>query len=157
DACQVTDLAKRPVTIVVKKKVGHRVVGDENVLPAVIVVVEGHHAQPVAGLQAHSRGLADVRERAIAVVVIEGGGLPLVNVRMAVAAIAGLAFSAPEVVVRRPVHVIGDYEIESSIVVIIEPSRARAPLTSVGNAGPRRDVGEGPVAVVVIEDASIVA
>ena len=89
--------------------------------------------------------------------MIEGRRLPLVDVGMAVPAIAGLVFSAPEVVVRRPVHVIGHHQIESPVVVIIEPGGARAPLTSVGDAGPRCSVAEGPVAIVVIEDAPVVA
>src|SRR5208337_1886020 len=68
DAGKISHLAKSSVAVVVKQIVGHVVVGDEDVLPAVVVVVERHNAQAVARFQPNSGGLADVGECAITVI-----------------------------------------------------------------------------------------
>ena len=47
NACRVADFGKSSIVIVAEKKIGLMVVGDKNVLPAVVVVVEGDHAQPI--------------------------------------------------------------------------------------------------------------
>ncbi len=81
----VSHFAKGAIAIVVKQKIRHVIVRDENVLPAVVVVIEGHHSQAVSAFRSHSRGLADVGESAVAVVVIERRGLAVEIVGMAIA------------------------------------------------------------------------
>src|SRR5579859_6300997 len=97
---KVAHLAKRPVTIIVEKKVGHGVVGNKNVLPTVVVIIECDHPEPVPRHLPYSRGFAHVCKSAVAIIVIEGGRLPVVNVRMAVAAIPFLMLSTPNIVLR---------------------------------------------------------
>ena len=46
----VTHFAKRPITVVVEQRVGHMVIGDEDVLPSVVVIIEGDNAESVAGV-----------------------------------------------------------------------------------------------------------
>src|SRR5579884_1035208 len=53
DPGEITDLLKRSVMLVMEKEVGHGVIGDEDVLPAVLVVIKRHHTQTVAGFQSH--------------------------------------------------------------------------------------------------------
>ena len=59
------------------------------------------------------------------VVVVELGLLAFVVVRVTVGAIAGSAFSAPQVVFRSPFNVVSDYQIEVAVFIIIEPASAR--------------------------------
>ena len=76
---------------------------------------------------------------------------------MAVAAHARSAIATIEVALGRPVHIIRDHEIESAIVVIVEPCRARCPPARVRDCRARRHIGERSVTIVVIEDAASVA
>src|SRR5260370_35973871 len=71
DSGQISRFAKSPIAIVVKEEVGHVVVGDENVLPAVVVVVERHHSETVPALYSDSGGLVDVGDSAVAIVAIQ--------------------------------------------------------------------------------------
>ena len=48
---QIPDFSKRAIAIVVKQKIRHVIVGDENVLPAIVVIIESHHAKTVPGFQ----------------------------------------------------------------------------------------------------------
>src|SRR6266404_6711127 len=75
---------------------------------------------------------------------------------MAVGAVAGAVLAAPNIIFRRPLDVIGDDEIEPAIFVIVKPAGAGGPAAFVGDPGFCSDVGEGAVAVVVIEDAAAV-
>ena len=133
------------------------IVGDEDVLPSVIVVVERDDAQPVAALRADAGRFADIGESAVAVVVIERWRLAVEIVGMAIAAHARAAVATIEVALRRPVDVVGDDEIESAVIVVIEPRGARCPPSRVLHACLRGHIGEGAVAIVVIEDAAAVA
>ena len=55
DASLVSHFRERAIAIVVEEKIRHVVVGDENVLPAVVVVIKGDYAQAVAALSAQRR------------------------------------------------------------------------------------------------------
>ena len=50
DASQIAYFAKCPVTIVVEQRVRHVIIGNKDVLPAIIVVIEGDDAESVAGV-----------------------------------------------------------------------------------------------------------
>src|SRR5690348_4874680 len=56
----IPDFAKRPVAIIVKQEIGHRVVRNKNILPSIVVIVESHHTEAVARLESYSRRLAYV-------------------------------------------------------------------------------------------------
>src|SRR5579859_2804503 len=97
---KVAYLAKCPVSIIVEKKVGHGIVGNKNVLPTVVVIIECDHPEPVPRHLPYSRGFARVCKSAIAIVVIERGRLPMVNVWMAVAPITFLVLATPHIILR---------------------------------------------------------
>src|SRR5579859_1103170 len=81
DSGKVANLAKRPVTIIVEKKVGHGVVGNKNVLPTIVVIIECHHPEPVPRHLPYSRGFARVSKSSIAIIMIERWRLTVVNIR----------------------------------------------------------------------------
>src|SRR4029077_12214231 len=76
---------------------------------------------------------------------------------MAVAAHAGSPIATVKVMFGRPVDVIGDDEVESSVVVVIEPRSARSPPAEILHTRPCADIGEGTIAIVVVEDGTAVA
>ena len=49
DPGQISNLAKRSIAIVLKQKIRHVIVGDEDVLPTVVIVVECDHAESIPG------------------------------------------------------------------------------------------------------------
>src|SRR5207249_4702066 len=59
-------------------------------------------------------------------------------------------------VFRRPVHIIGDYQVEIAVLVIVKPGATGCPFPHVGNAGSFCYVSERAVAVVVKEDGTSV-
>ena len=82
--------------------------------------------------------------------------LPVEIVRMAVAAHPRAAIAAIEVPLRRPINIISDHQIQTAIVVVIEPRRARSPSSGIHHACPRGHIRKGAVTIVVIENAAAV-
>src|SRR5580692_422336 len=154
---RISDLAKSAVAIVAEQEVRHGVVGDENVLPAVVIVIEGDYAEAVARFLPESGAVASVGESAIAVVMVQGWRLAMINVRMAITPQSGTFAAAVEIVFRRPVDVVGNHQVQFAVVVVIEPRGAGTPLADVSYSGLRCHVGKCAIPVVVIEDASSVA
>src|SRR5262249_36288572 len=74
---------------------------------------------------------------------------------MTVLAITRPVLAAVHVALDRPSHAAADKQIELPIVVEIEEPCAGAPAVG-GHAGARRDVGEGTVPVVVVQDVAAV-
>src|SRR5690348_14708906 len=56
----IPDFTKRPVAIIVKQEIGHRIICNKNILPSIVVIVESHHTEAVARLESYSRRLAYV-------------------------------------------------------------------------------------------------
>src|SRR5437667_130090 len=130
------------------------IVGDENVLPPVLVEIQGDNPKAVPQLGSHAGGFAHVRKGAIPLVMVQRRGLSPVNIRMAVGAIFGPP--TPDIVFRRPVHIIGDYQVEIAVLVIIKPGCTGCPFPHVGNAGSGCYISERAVAVIVKEDGTSV-
>src|ERR1700730_11115969 len=105
-----------------EQKIGPGVVGDSDVRPAVVVEVRQHHAHTLGFGLAYSRRIAHVGKGAITVVMVELGLLPFVVAGMAVGTIARPAFAAPDIILRRPLDIVGDDEIEPTVLVIVKPS-----------------------------------
>src|SRR5438552_610655 len=76
---------------------------------------------------------------------------------MAVRAVARPAFTAPDVIFRRPFDVVGNQQIKKAVLVVVEPSGAGRPSAFVGYAGFGSDVGKGSVAVIVVKDGAVVS
>src|SRR5438093_522896 len=149
-----SNLPKGPVALVLKQKVGHGIIRDENVLPPVLVEIQGDNPKAVPRLGSHAGGFAHVRKGAIPLVMVQRRGLSPVNIRMAVGAIFGPPTAA--IVFRRPVHIIGDYQVEIAVLVIIKPGCTGCPFPHVGNAGSVCYISERAVAVIVKEDGTSV-
>ena len=72
---------------------------------------------------------------------------------MAVHAVAVLAQAAERVLFQPEIEVVGDVEVEVAVAVVVEESGAGAPLRGAArDAGGGRHIGEGAVAVVLVED-----
>ena len=153
---QIGGFGEGAIPIVLEKKIRHVVVGDEDVLPAVIVVIEGDDTQAVAGLRSHTGRFADVCEGAVAVVVVERGCLPVVHVGVAIAAHPRALVAAVVIGFRRPVDVIGDHKVQTSVVVVVEPGRAGGPPPFVLHSCLFTDVGKCAVPIVVVKNATVV-
>ena len=110
DARGVADLCKCTVPAVVKQRIGHGIVGYENVLPPVVMVVERHHAQAVCRLQCETGLLAYIGACTVSIVAIKRRPDGMIDVGMAVTPHPRLFVSAPEVL-RRPVHIIRDHQV----------------------------------------------
>jgi hypothetical protein len=143
------DLAEGAVAVVVEELVRLRVVGHEEVGPAVAVVVQHRHAERLRRRLMDPGRLRHVLERAVAAVLVEGGALALVGLRRAVALRLAVE-RAVEVLRRRPLDVVGNEEIEAAVAVVVEEGGARRE-AAVADAGFRRDVREAPVAEVAEE------
>src|SRR5208282_606801 len=100
---------------------------------------------------------ANVGERAVAVIVVERGRLAVIIVRMAVAAHAGAVITAPEIALGGPVDIVCDHKIEATVVVVIEPGRAGGPPSGIGNSGALSYVGKRAVAIIVVENGTVVS
>src|SRR6185437_5827814 len=140
-----------------KQEIGHGIVGNENVLPSVIIVIECNNAEPVSRLCTNARLFADVRESAIAIIAIQSRRLAIVIVGMAIAAHARTVFAAPEIAIRRPVDVIRDDEIKMTIIIIVKPRGAGGPSASISYTRALRNVSESAVSVVVVQNAAAVS
>src|SRR5499426_1666756 len=156
DAALKRYFAEAPVVIVTEEKVRVGVIGDEDVLPAVVVEVKCDNAQTAAGMRPDLGSFSDIGEGAVAVVSVKRRLLPAKLIGVAVSPVPRLLVAAPDVVIRRPCHVIGDREIEFAVPVIIEPGGARRPFAFVRDAGPLGNIREGSVAVVMVEDRTVV-
>src|SRR6266508_3198000 len=131
-------------------------VSHEDVSRAVVVVIDDNYAQTAAGVRPDPGSFGNIGEGAVALVMVKRRLLPAKLIRVAVSPVPRLLVAAPDVVIRRPCYVIGDREIEFAVPVIIEPGGARRPFAFVRDPGPLGNIREGSVAVVMVEDRTVV-
>ena len=128
--------------LVEQKEVGHGVVGDEEIHPAIVVDVGRDYSPGLAFELGDAAGFRDVGEGAVAVVMEQPAGGRLVEARNAVVAFAADAVAAGTIVALGVLNEVADEEIEVSIVVVVKPGGAGGPAVDV-DAGLGGDVGEG--------------
>src|SRR6185369_2968772 len=109
------------------------VVRDEEIHPAVVIVIKQRDAQSFACGIVETGARGDVFKTAVAAIVIERGALAFVRLRRAVRLVFAVE-RAEEICLRRPVDVVADEEIELAVVVIVEPGGARGK-TWIADAG----------------------
>src|ERR1019366_3499410 len=114
---------KGTVLVVAVELVGLRVVGDEEVGPAVAVVVEEGDAQGLTGGVSEAGPLGDIFELAVAQIVVELRRCPLVGLGGAVG-FGGPIERAPEIAFLGPADIVGHEQIELTVAVVIEPDGA---------------------------------
>ena len=123
DARGDADVGERAVLLVLVEPVRLRVVGDEQVEPAVAVVIEQRDAERLRGRVVETRLLRHVLERAVAGVAIERRALTLVRLGRAVRLRLAVE-RAEQVLLDRPVDVVGDEQVEPAVAVVVEPRGA---------------------------------
>ena len=148
-----TQLGEGAVAVVAIELVRLRVVGDEDVGPAVLIVIEQRDAERLRR-HVEEAGLGgDVVEGAVAFVAIEPRRAAAIGLRRAVA--LRLAVDAAEdIALRRPLHVVADQQIEAAVLVVVEPHRRRAERAPPAEPGLGRDVGEFATAEIAKEAAA---
>jgi hypothetical protein len=155
--CGGASLTERAIAFVVKEEVGDGIVGDEHIEAAILVEIQETHTHAFADVGRDSRGSRDVRESAVAIVPVEAVRQSLVILGMAM----GSRFTdgAGRLGIGRPLAVVHDEEIETAIVIVIEPAGRDGPrLTLAGcrvAARARSDIFEGSVAAIAIENVAI--
>ena len=144
--------SKVPSRQVVVEEVADRVVGDREVGPAVLVIVQRHDAQPLArrpagdGIRDLDPGSSrDVGERPVALVAIE----PIVGAEEVErgpvgASQAGEAKVDLEIDGPGPAHIVHHEEVEVTVAVIVEEGGAAAPGVVAADPGVVGDVRERP-------------
>ena len=115
---------KRSVVVVAIELVWLRVVCDEEIEPAVAVVIEQCDAERLVGGIVKTGERGDVFERAVAAIVIERRTLAFVSLRSAVRFVF-VVERAVLVRLRRPLDIVADKQIELAVVIVIEPRRTR--------------------------------
>src|SRR5215510_7738440 len=76
---------------------------------------------------------------------------------MAIAAHARATIAAIKVALRGPIDVIGNYQVQLAVIVVIEPSGTGGPAPGISDTCVRRNIGEGSVSTVVVENAPSIA
>ncbi len=153
-----TRFGKGAVAIIFEEKAGGGVTGDIDFGPAVVIEIGSHGGHAVAALCLGDAGLlADIGEGTVAIVVIEGGNAGGQAARAAVDRnsfpIAVRVFAGLRNRFGVELEVVGDEEIEAAVAVVIDEGAAGAPtISGMKKSGLLRDIGEGAVAIVVIED-----
>ena len=123
DARFESHLFEFSAALVMEQRVNHRVVGHEQIRPAIEIVIRNAHTHAFSRVRAKSPFRGNVAERSVAVVEEELVGCRLVKVWMAIVADAGLNI-ASGLGSDIPGEVIEDEQIEQAVVVDIEPGSA---------------------------------
>ena len=124
-----------------------RIVGDEQIRPAVLIVIERHHAEALAIWVVQAGLCGHVGELALAQVPIELGRSTLVGFRRAIA-LDGPVQRTPQVIFRRPDDVIRHEQIQKTVLIVVEPCRTGSK-NCIADARCRRHVEEMSAAFVV--------
>jgi len=135
--------------VVPVKEILDRVVALVDVDPAVVVEIRGDYGQALSLGVCYSRFFADVRERAVAVIVKEPARGAFEERRDAVSPFVVVA--AENVLRGGPLDKIAYIDIELAVVVEIQPGGARAPALGV-QSRLYSHVFEGAVTPVVVEN-----
>ncbi len=139
---------ERAVVLVQIQLVRLRVVGQQNVGPAVIVVVENSNTEAFGSRVIELGLLRGVLKLSVAQVVPESRRRSLVGFRRAIR-LAGAVQRAEEVARNRPLHIVRHHQIEFAIAVIVHPGGAGGKFVRAPQAGGLGHIVEGSVAVVV--------
>ncbi len=160
DAGGGADIAECAVLLVAEHEILDRVIGDDEVEPAIVIDVdradtEGFGEGQVCGAitELDTAGFGAVGERSVAVIAVEvgegGREVPWLTVGSADAGqlvIGGVIYFAG------PAEVVAHEEVEVAVVVHIEPGGGGAPVVGVaGYSGAGGDVGEPAIAEVLQE------
>ena len=142
---RVADVGESAVAVVAEAFVRAEIVGEEQILFAVVVVVAVGHVERPTGVT-HARLLGDVRKGAVAIVAIEDFGTAIAS-GLKVLVHDACVFEVEQI---NGLEIVADVKVKETIVVVVKPDGATA-VAHVPDAGLGRDVGERAVAVVVVK------
>ena len=125
DAGLDADLLEGAVALVAIELVGLRVVGDDQIRPAVLIVVEHRHAERFRARVEDAARRGDVLERPVAAVAKEPAGVAAVGLGRAIRLLLAVG-AAEDVVLGRPLDVVADEEVEQAVAIEVEPERRGA-------------------------------
>ena len=134
------------------KLVGLGVVGDEQVGPAILVVVQHGHTERFRTAVEDAAGGCYVFEPAVAAIVEQPAGIAAIGFGRAIRFVCAIE-AAKHVVFGRPAHVVADEQIQQAITVVVEPQRRSAETLTPEEAARTRDVHESSLAGVAEEPA----
>ncbi len=152
------DFLKLAASLAAEKGVHQLVVGNDEVHLAGEFRVSRRHSHPFTRMCAKPGLDGGITKRPIAVVDEQLVGSRLVHLGMAVLAMP-VAF-AQRLVIDVPLQIVDDHQIEQSIVIDVDPRPGHGPerpVLGIRLVEPsfRRDIGKGPVAIVVIERIAV--
>ena len=104
-------IAKGPVTIVQVQKIPLRIVGDENIRPAIAIQIGQHHCQALPVGIGQPCFFRYIRECAVAIVVVQLRCAALEFIRMAIIAMPGWFLAACLGMIFVVLHVISDQQV----------------------------------------------
>src|SRR5260221_6214575 len=149
------DLIEFSLATIDEKKISNRVVAYPQVDQSVVVDIGRDHAPYLAKVTGDARLLADVGERAIAIVVEQPAGHGRINFGDAIVMAAVIMDSAGFVEFLAEIHEAPYEKIKAAVIVVVKPDGTGSP-TGSGDSRFFGYVGKRAVAVVVIKDAAAV-
>src|SRR5882724_3643786 len=120
DASVHGDVFEGAIAVVAIELVGLRVVGDDEIGPSVLIVVEESDTQGLRTAVKDSAGRCDVFESSVTTIVEEPAGLSAIGFGSAIRFVFAIK-AAKHVVLGRPLHVVADEKIETAVAVVVEP------------------------------------
>src|SRR5207247_4961678 len=118
------DVFKGAVAFVVIERLAHAVVGDEDIRPAIVVKIGKGDAEGLAIRVSDSRLDADVVESAVWFLMIKNIRRPFEIFRMTIRTRSSAIAAEDRALFKVPVEIPRDEQIQSSIAIVINPSRA---------------------------------
>ena len=97
----------------------------EQIGPAVAIVIEHRDAQRFRGGIEDAALRGDIFERAVAAIAEQPAGVAVIRLGRAVGLVLAVQ-AAEDIVLRRPLDVIADEQVEQAVAIEIEPERGRA-------------------------------
>ena len=139
------------MTVVAIELRGHAIVSEEQIRPAVPVVIEHRDPHRLIGRSVEAGSCRHILEPRSTQITIEFRRRRLVGIRAAVAADPFL--SASDFGLGRPLHVVPDEEIGQPVPVVVQPGGADREI-AIANARSFRDIEEPSVPFVVKQPSS---
>ena len=148
------NLLKRAIVPVPVQVIWIRVVADEQIRPAIVVEILKYSLEAeVQALVRHPGLHSDIRERAVAIIAIERVGSAFVadgsaGVDLHPAVIAGLQFGIGGI----EIEIAGNEQVQVAVAIVIAESRTGMPDIAAADMCLFRDVDEGAVAPVLVQN-----
>ncbi len=139
---------ERAIVFIQIKLIGLSVIGEDDVGPAVVVVIENGDTQALRRWIIEMCFLCSVFKFAVAEIVPQSRRRTFVRLRCAVG-LVGAVEGAEEITWLRPLNIIRDHQIEFTVAIVVHPRRAGGELVRPPQSCGLCHIRESAVAVVV--------